>query len=223
MKNGTVYAARMKRAYARLRQSVPKPEIPESDDPLRRLAVGILAVGCNDDEAQKAIDRALLTMVDWNEIRVSSAHELHTAMGPRIPNGLRQCERLVAALQAVFDRENMLSLDRLRNIGRREVRQYLEELNGVDDYAVASVLLWSIGGHGIPDNDKLLKALRDADLVHPDAERGEVQAFFERHISASEAKEFCLVMRSFSFTKRAPKRRGTARRKKAPSSSKTKK
>ena len=61
----------------------------------------------------------------------------------------------------------------------------------------------------------LLQALRDADLVHPTAERGEVQAFLERHISASEAKEFCLVMRSFAPDKPGERRRPAARASKA--------
>ncbi len=106
-----------------------------------------------------------------------------------------------------------MSLERLRSVGRREARQYLEQLEGVDEYAAASVLLWSLGAHAIPVGDRLLSALRAAELVHPTATRAEVQAVLERHVSAAEAQEFCLIMRSFKPPKRPP--RTAAAKKKA--------
>lgn len=223
MKNGTVYAAKLKRAYARQRQSVPNRRVPEADDPVRRLAIAILAVHCSDDEADRAVDRALAAFVDWNDMRVSSAVELNKATGNAIPQGTQRCQHLIDALQAVFDCENRLSLDRLKGMGRREARHYLEQLNGVDEFAVASVILWSLGGHAIPVNDELLDTLRAGDLINPSASRAEVQAFLERHVSAADAKEFCMIMRSFrggkrpaaksSKAKAATKRKSAARSK----------
>jgi hypothetical protein len=207
MKNGTRYAAKLKKVYAGLRASVDPAVIPEPDEPLRRLAIAILGEGCSDEEATRAVDRALDTMVDWNEMRVSSASELNKALGNAIPQGIQRCRKLAVALQAVFDCENQMSLDRLQAMGRRDARHYLEQLEGTDEYAVASVILWSLGGHAIPVNDRLLSALHEADLVHPAATRAEVQAFLERNISANEAKEFCLVMQSFPSAKRSGGRR----------------
>lgn len=207
MKNGTAYAARLGRAFTKQRAGFPNPVVPEPDDPLRRLAIGVLGVERGDDEASRALDSALKEMVDWNEMRVSNGPELNQATGNRIPNGVKRCQQLIRALQAVYDRENTLSLDRLHGIARREARHYLEELDGLDEYAVASIILWSLGGHAIPVNDKLLKSLRDADLVHPEATRAEIQAFLERHVGASQAKEFCLIMQSYKpvATKRKTK------------------
>lgn len=217
MKNGTLYAGRLKKAFAKLRLVEQEPEIPEPDEPLRRLAIAIIGEGSTDLQAQRCIDRALTVMVDWNEMRVSDGSELNKAAGNMIPHGKRRCEQLISALQAIYYRENRLSLDRLLNMGRREARHYLEELDGVGDYAVASVLLWSLAGHAIPVNDRLLAALRDANLVNSSASRAEVQAFLERHISATDAKKFCIIMRSFSAKPRAgtkPKKAKPAPRKK---------
>ena len=219
MKEGTFYAARVKRAYAKLRQSVPEPTVPEPDDPIRRLATAILGVECGDAEAERAIDRIFTTMVDWNEVRVSSAEQVYRAMGDRIPQGLDRAQRLTDALQAIYHREHKIALDRLKSIGRREARDYLEALEGVGDYAAAAVMLWSFGGHAIPVSDKFLEALRAAELVHPHATRAEVQAFLERNVNAAEAKEFCVVMRSFT----APKRSAAASSKSARKKEATKK
>ncbi|MFQ5591937.1 MAG: hypothetical protein ACE5HE_12295 [Phycisphaerae bacterium] len=220
MKEGTAYAARLKRAYARFRQGVSRPTIPEADDPLRRLAIGIFGVACGDAKAERALDNLMEVMVDWNEVRISSAHEVSRAIGNTIPDGALRAQRLIDALQCIFQRENRLSLDRLKKVGRREAREYLEGLEAVDEYAVASVLLWSLGGHAVPVDDELLRSLRDAELIHPLATRAEVQAFLERHIGASDTKEFCLNMRSFSGDKGAKagrSRRRTSRTRKAHS------
>lgn len=197
MKQGTVYAGRIKKAYAKLRHSMAAPQLPEPDEPLHRLGIAILGVKYGDVEAEHAIDQMLTAMTDWNEVRVSRPSEINAAMSRASPERLEHCQRLTRALQSIYKSENRLSLDQLKHIGRREARQYLEGLDGVDHYAVASVALWSLGGHGIPIDDRLLQALRDANLVHPTADRGEVQAFLERHVAASEAKEFCMIMRSF--------------------------
>ena len=198
MKEGTYYAAQLKKLYAKLCQSAPPPSIPEPDDPLSRLVISILSVGCSDVEAEQAVNQALTVMVDLNEIRVSNAHELDKAMGSVIPHGVRRCQCLIDALQGIFKRENRLSLERLKGLARREARHYLEQLEGVDEHAAAAVTLWSLGGHAIPVNDMLLQALRDEEVVNPSSDRAEVQAFLERHVSAADAKAFCIIMRSFA-------------------------
>jgi endonuclease III len=204
MKQGTMYGRRLKAAYHRWAAGRvgAAAGATEPDDPLRRMAIAILGVGSSDEAAARALERALGSVVDWNEMRVSNAIELSRAIGNSIPHALQRCQQLLAALQSVFLREHRISLERLNSMGRREARQYLEKLDGVDAYAVASVILWSLGGHAIPVNDRLLGALREAELVHPEATREEVQAFLERHIAANDAKRFCLVMQSFTPAKR---------------------
>lgn len=207
MKNGTLYAGRLKRAYSKQRQAVTRSDIPDLMDPFTCLATAVLAEESTEVEAKRVVGRILDTMVDWNEARVSDGIELNRAAGNTMQHGVRRCEKLIVAIQSVFDNENRLSLDRLKGVGRRDARQYLENLDGVSEYVVASVLLWSLGGHAIPVNDRLLNALREADVVFPTATRAEVQAFMERHISASDAKRFCIVMRSYS-----PKKSQTSRK-----------
>lgn len=202
MKNGTLYAARLKKFYAKIRQGREAPPIPEPDDPVRRLAVGILGVGRGDEEGARAVDQLLSEMADWNEVRVSRPLELARAIGDSSAESVARCQRLATALQSVFRQENRLTLDRLRILGRRESKQYLENLAGMDEYAVASVVLWSLGGHAIPASDALMNALGEADLIDPSATRAEVQAFLERHVNATEAKEFCLNMNAYALERR---------------------
>ncbi|MCH9002484.1 MAG: hypothetical protein IIC02_07900 [Planctomycetes bacterium] len=216
MKQGTLYAGRLKKAYAKFHQQTPAPETPAPTEPLHQLAIAAFAVSCGERPAAKLVDSLLSNMAGWNEVRVSRPAEINKAMGNADLGTLEPCQRLLSMLESVYERENALSLDRLKRMGRREARHYLDSLGGVDEYGVASVALWSLGGHGIPVSDGLLKELRAAALVHPDATRGEVQAFLERHISAADAQVFSIVMASYEASKGAmPKKakKGTTKTK----------
>lgn len=130
MKNGTQYAARLKKAYAAQRAAAPKREIPKPDDPVRRLAVAIMGMDCTIEEAEQRVDHVLKTAVDWNEVRVSLPSEVCALSGQSTTDGgLERCQRLVSALRAIYQKEHCVSLERLRDLGRREARQYLDQLN----------------------------------------------------------------------------------------------
>jgi len=221
MKDGTLYASRLKKAYQRWKQLVRDPEIPsDNDDPIHRLALGILGVTAGQNRAQTAIDRILEYAIDWNEVRVSLPSELHRLLGETFPDGLACSQRLVQALQSVYEREHRISLDRLKSLGRREARQYLDALKGVDEYAAAGVMIWSLGGHAIPIDDRQWQVLKDADLVQASAARGEVQAFLERHIGAADGRRFCVILQTVASkrigndspkAKRSSKKKSTSR------------
>ncbi|MCO6437811.1 MAG: hypothetical protein J5J06_12035 [Phycisphaerae bacterium] len=226
MKQGTLYAKRIKKLFESVRSS-NKVDVPtEPDDPLRRLAIAILSESDGSDTAEAIVERLTSNLVGWNEVRVSTVEELLRAAGESgSATPVPYFERLVRALQAVYDKEHNVSLDRLKSIGRREARQYLEALDGVGPYAAASVTLWSLGGHGIPVDDGILDVLRSEELVHPTADRAEVQAFLERNIPAAQAQEFSLVMRKYAAgrkkseaprtTTKASKRAGRSTKKRA--------
>ncbi len=213
MKDGTLYAERLKKAYAKLRKGSTAAEYPDLSDPIRCLAVGVLGTDFGEERAERQLNHAMAIMVDWNEIRVSIPLELAAAIGDLSEEGQRRCRNLIAALHAIYERENRVSLDRLQSIGRREARHFLESLKGVDEYAAAMVVLWSLGGHAVPVSNRLLDALRAAELVNPIATRAEVQAFLERNIAASQAKEFCMVMRSLAGGGRSVERSSAVKKK----------
>jgi endonuclease III len=224
MKDGTRYAGRFKRAYAKLKQAATIPEIPEWPDPIERLATAILGVECGDGPASRAVKKLSEVMVDWNEVRASYPFEVHRAIGNQIPRAQERCSDLIKALNAVYDREHVVSLDRLKTVGKRDARHYFDNLGGVNEYAAASVVLWSLGGHAMPVGDRVLAALRDADLVHPEASRADVQAFLERHVAADKAKETCLILdtlRSSPVGEKATRKRTARGSKRAKGSART--
>ena len=201
MKNGTLYAKRVKRAFAKLKNEHGVPDMPEPSNPIDQLIIGLLSVDAAGSRAVRAATTLKDAMVDINEVRVSTSAEISAAIGSTVPNSLVRADAVRRALNAVYRKEHAVTLDHLHKAGRRDAKHYLEALDGVDHCAAASVLLWSLGGHAIPVDQRMYEALRKDDLVEPSASVAEVQAFLERNIGATDAKAFCLLMQKFTPTK----------------------
>lgn len=221
MKKGTHYAKKLKAAYGKIRGIAGAKPDDESVDPVSQLILAILSQEATLKRAQRALKQITDDMVDFNELRVSTPAEVSDSIGKHVPRSIERAKALLRLLNAVYEREYAISLDSLGSKGVREMKSYLESLEGITPYVSASVLLWSLGGHAIPVNDIALDYLRKQGLVEPDASAAEVQAFLERHVSAADAKEFCLDLEAAASTntntEKATKTSGnTATRKKAP-------
>ena len=84
MKNGTAYAARFKKAFAKQKQAVEMVELPDPDDPIRRLAIAVLGVVNGDEFAERLVTKLTANVVSWNEVRVSNALEVQRAAGDSV-------------------------------------------------------------------------------------------------------------------------------------------
>ncbi len=208
MKNGTLYAKKIKQAYNKFRGSRTS-EPPEVRPPVEQLILGVLSQETSLERAEKALSQILDDMVDYNELRVSTPAEVSSSIGKHIPRSVQRAKTLLTVLNAVYQLEYTISLDHLSSKGVREVKSYLSELEGMTPYAMASVMLWSLGGHAIPVNDVALEFLKENDLVDENATGAEVQSFLERHVSSADAKEFCMDLdaivgsKSFAFNGKA--------------------
>ena len=202
MKNGTAYGKRIRFLFHKLRSAAGKVTgSAGATEPVPQLLHALLSVDSTPNNAAKALDSLFRTMVDINEIRVSSPHEIAAHIGDFVPDARDTAERCHHALNDIFRKTNGLSLHHLGSLGRREARQFLDEIDGVDPFSAASVMLWSLGGHAVPIDHRVLKVLRRAEFVDPDATQAEVQAFLERHIQAQEAREFCTLIQKLTLTK----------------------
>lgn len=225
MKNGTLYAKRVKQVYQQLKRSAKEPVEQDQTEPLEQLVLAHLSWAASPTSARRALKQLHEQMIDLNEVRVSTIHEIASVIRDFVPNA-SECARGIAdSLNGVFKRESRLSLDALKSKGVREARQYLETLDGVHPYVSASVLLWSLGGHAVPVSQRLLTAMQKQDLIHSTAEPADVQSFLERHVPASEARLFCKVMDKFAIAKgsHASASQVASKTKKAPAKKQTNK
>lgn len=201
MKHGSEYAKQIKRLHRKMLRQSGKPEVPAPTDPIEQLILGILA-SCTSDQKAAAVYRRLREQtVDLNELRVTPAMELAELIGPAMPLAREKAQRIVDSLNAIRRRQDKLDLSFLQQRGRREAREYLESLEGVDKSAAASVVLFSLGGHAIPVDDLIVYVLRQEAAVDPGANLAEVQGFLERTISAADAPGFSILLGRYAAGK----------------------
>ncbi len=197
MKHGGEYARRLKQLHNRLLRQHGKPEVPEPLDPLDQLLVGILA-GCTSlARAMATRQRLRNAVVDLNELRVTPVIELEELIADGVPLAASKARDIIAALNEIRRREDRLDLGFLAQRGRREARDYLESISGVSRAAAACTLLFALNGHAIPVDELTLHVLRKDELVDPVSDIAEVQGFLERHVAASDAAVFALLLNRY--------------------------
>ena len=166
-----------------------------------------------------------LTVADTMDLWIDNQRdELVELLGGDFPNALEKARDINRILNEIFNRQHELDLAFLRNKTRRDAKDYLQKIPGVDACTLARVMLVSVGGHALPVDENMLAYLRRHELVDSGAEAAEVQAFLERNIAADDAYAFYMLMRRVAATSRPrPQASGTAsKRRKTGRPSKTK-
>jgi len=209
MKHGSQYAKQVKRVYNRLVRQHGKPKHDSLADPIEQLLLGVLARGTTETAATAAMKRLEEGTVDLNELRVASPREMVQLLGEDFPNALEKARDINSILNEVFNRQHELDLTFLRDKTRRDAKDYLQKMPGVDTCTVARVMLVSVGGHAMPVDENILTYLRKQELVDAEADAAEVQAFLERNIGADDAYAFYMLMRRLAATSR-PRPKKTA-------------
>lgn len=165
---------------------VEPPEFSDADDPIAVLVLSFLMWESTTDKALTAYAALQRHIVDFNDLRVCMPHEMAELIGARYPRALDRCQRLRATLRDIYSREHVVSLDGIQKLGKREVRRYLESLEGMVPYVASRVVLLSFQGHAMPVDDQLRTQLIEADIADEGVEAPELATWLERHIMASE-------------------------------------
>ncbi len=136
--------------------------------------------------AERALARIRDHVVDFNELRVFLPDEIAAMVGDD-PRAQERAERLRASLSELYVREHDMRLAHLAEEGKRDVRAYLDTLDGMHPFVAARVSLLRFGGHAFPIDARLRDALARAKVVSADQPPSEVSGWIERQVRAGEA------------------------------------
>lgn len=218
MKNSALYSKELRRFAGRLKRSGAKPTAHVADDPLEHLILAVLSQNNSPSRARAALAQLLDHVVDYNDLRVSTPEELARIIAPHLPNSLETCVLLIRVLNAVYDEENEVSLSHLKSKNKKDVRTYLERLDGMTSYVLTSTMLWGFGDYGVPIDQQILNTLKREELVDPDTTIEAAQSFCRRHVPAAEGRTFAALLKRYAAQKQAravaaPTSRRSARKK----------
>ena len=174
MKNANECAKKLTQLLRKLPAADP-PEIPDMDDPVAVLVLSFLMAESTTDRAIAAYAKLRARVVDFNDLRVSMAHETAGYLGARYPMAVERCDRLRSTLRNIYLREHSVKLDHLSAYSKRDVRKYLESLEGMMPYASARVMLLAFDAHAMPVDERLRSQLVAAGAADANASASEAQ------------------------------------------------
>jgi endonuclease III len=195
MKDSKEYSKKIQKLYRSLKQKPGRHAPVEFDEPVDALVFAIVSENLAESQAQASMKKLKDYFVDWNDLRVATIEEIVEVLGPDVAPARSVAATLVGALNAVFDKHNLLSLQSLRKLGKRPAKLLLEKLNGATPFVVDYCMLTSMQGHAIPLTPKMIEYLKTSQLIDAEAAYEEIEGFLCRLISIKNAYEFYLLLR----------------------------
>ncbi|MCH2134530.1 MAG: hypothetical protein MK116_12360 [Phycisphaerales bacterium] len=187
MKNSAKHATKFKSVLKRLKSS--EPVLPAQGDPVTMLAFAFCAWESTTTKALESCQKLRKALVDWNELRVCKPSEIAEMAGFNDPLRLERAERLRTSLHSVYLREHETSLESLREMKKRETRDYIESLGGMVPYVSSFVLLHCFDIHSIPVDDQLRRLLVEKDAIEGDADVDEVASWVTRQVGSDAGSD----------------------------------
>jgi hypothetical protein len=165
----------------------PPDAHPPHGDPIATLIMSFLLWESTMDKALAAFQRLRDEVVDFNDLRVCMPHETMEILGPRYPRVQERCERLRAVLRSIYLREHAVDLDKHKSTGKRDVKKYVDSLEGIVPYVASRVLLLSFESHAIPVDEQLRASLTNAEVCEPQVELVDLATWLASQIKAEHA------------------------------------
>jgi hypothetical protein len=191
------------------------PDARLIDDPItNEIVVSMLLWESSIAHATKAFEGIRSDLVDLNELRVCTPDELMPILGVRMPRSSERVLRLLSILNTIYDRENTLTLAHIREMNKRDVLAYLTGIDGLPQFAIARVLLFALGLHAVPLDERIAKKLVGESVLEPGQTLDQQCSSLERMVRASDASETYTLLEHWAQESRSQTR--TKKSKKTP-------
>jgi hypothetical protein len=226
MKDSKKYAQKISKLYKSLKQD-STITARSFDDPIEAIVYAIVSENMDWAETKAMIKKMDRHFVDINDLRVSREEEIMDVLGETDDKTLKTASTMRQVLDAILTKYDSVSLNKLKEMGKRQARKELEEIEGLSSFAANYCFLTSLGGHAVPLTDDMIEYLKDNDLVHPKSKNSDIEGFLERQISAANAYEFYRLLKgegqkAAKLKKKDAKKKATAKKKAAKKTAKKK-
>jgi endonuclease III len=180
----------LNQVFTALKKKFGEPAEPEQRTVLEHLLYAICREGTTRDVADKAFRTLQERFFDWNEVRVSSPHEVEEALAG-VPNRGERSQRLIGLLQEWFELTYSFDMEDLAKKGLKEGAKKLSRLDGANDYSVAWVMQHGLGGHAIPLDAAGVIALKRLGIIEGDSDNPEdLRGTVEHYVPKARGPQF---------------------------------
>ena len=173
------------------------------------------------DKALTGYDKLMSGVVDFNDLRVTMPNEMTELLGVRYPNIEGRTMRMRATLRDVYNREHGVRLKSLHDMNKRDVKKYIESLDGIPPYVAARLQLVAFGCHAMPVDEQLREALIAEGAADESADVVELSNWLTRQIKSGDGESAHYALQRW-VEKQAGRKRTTTTRKKTKTKTKRK-
>jgi endonuclease-3 len=157
---------------------------------LEAVVFGICHEGITREQANQALSRFKDEFFDWNEVRVSSIREIQNTLAGQPEPGPR-AQAIRRFLRQIFNKTYSFSLEGLLKKPLKEAVKALQEFDAAKaDFVLATVVQLALGGHSIPVDGNLKRALNRLGVSDADADAESIRAMLERAVPKNRGLEF---------------------------------
>jgi endonuclease-3 len=157
---------------------------------LEAVVYGICHEGSTREQANQALSRFKDEFFDWNEVRVSSVGEIQGVLAG-LPDPEERAQRVRRFLRQLFEKSYGFTLELLVKKPLKDAVKSLQEYDAPkSDYIVASVIQQALGGHAIPVDGHLRRALERLGVADPGTASEALRGTLERAVPKNRGAEF---------------------------------
>ena len=205
MKNATKHAEELRSLLKKLLRE-QKPDPKPTYEPLQAFVRGAMTYDAPDGRADDAMAVIAKEFVDLNELRVATELEVQDMLGQKFPGVEKRVMMVTACLNAIFEKEHTLSLERLKTLSKRDARQFLKDLADVHPFVEAYTMLFGLDGHAVPVDETTLAYLKDHGVVEATTTVDEAQKFLEHAVKSEEHYDLYASLRRAALAEAAKKK-----------------
>lgn len=221
MKNSKDYSQKIQKLYRTLTRRYPKVQKVGYEKVIDAIVYAVISAEVTEKTADSIMKKFNDYFVDWNDLRVSRTEEIAEVIGKDDAVAVSIASRLTTVLNSIFNQFHQVGLEGLKKIGKRPAKQALEKIDGASRFVVDYCMLTTLGGHAIPLTERVIKYLKDNELVDPDADQQDIEGFLAKQIPAKNGYDFYALLRRESESAKAKKKTKAATTSKRKSKTKT--
>lgn len=176
---------RLMTSTKRAGDSLVGPNAPVLD----QLLFSVLLEGTTRERAEQAFRALQTAFFDWNEVRVSMVREVEDALDA-LPHAEEKAQRIISLLQEIFDTTFSFDLEGLHKKGLKLAEKQLERYQACTPFVVAYVLANALGGHALPIDHDMERALLRLQVLDADGDVAAQRASLEHQVPKAKGPTF---------------------------------
>lgn len=164
-----------------------RQEEPNSGDLVALFLHSSLLYDSTTDHADSALARIRSRNVDFNELRVNLVEDMVQTVGVKYPDAFSRMRRVRSTLADVYRRHHKVSLEQLVGKPKRDVRIYLEHLDGMPTYVASRMMLLGFQVALVPVDQSMVDLMVHHEVLEEAVTPNEFAAALEKRFSSDRA------------------------------------